>query len=261
MGPNETAAWLAAGKELLEKAIQQGIHVDASVFAAAMGVAILLGLTNCLLGYRVLRILLALWGLVIGAVGGAAAGWHYGAQTGALVGAMAGGLAAACSVSAFYLGGVFALTALIGAAAGAVFCDANGLPVLTGLIATGVVFGLLGLVLQKIVVVTATSVGGAVLAVVGGFYFQGGLNKGDFVLFPDPHRNKALEALFLKDARAAEQVLLQYVMENPVVQAFAEHRNILLLWVAGLSLVGIVIQFSLTARPKKILEAAGEPVG
>ncbi|MCY2926476.1 MAG: DUF4203 domain-containing protein [Planctomycetota bacterium] len=261
MGPNETAAWLAAAKELLEKAIQQGIHVDAGVFAAAMGVAILLGLTSGLLGYRVLRIVLALWGLVIGAVGGAAVGWHYGGQIGALIGALAGGLIAACSVSAFYLSGVFALTALIGAAAGAAFCDANGLPVLTGMIATGVVFGLLGLVFQKLVVVVATSVGGAVLAVVGGYYFQGGLNKGNFVLFGDGQRNKAIEALFLKDTHAAEQALLTYAMENPVVRAFAEHRNTLLLFVAGLSLVGIVIQLSLTARPKKILEAAGQPVG
>ncbi|MCY2928780.1 MAG: hypothetical protein NTV86_04665 [Planctomycetota bacterium] len=256
MGPNEAAAWLAAAKELLEKALQRGIHVDAGVFAAAMGVAILLGLTNCLLGYRVFRILLAIWGLVIGAVGGAAVGWHYGAQTGALVGALAGGLIAAFSVSAFYLAGVVALTALIGAAAGAAFCDANGLPVLTGMIVTGVAFGLLGLVLQKFV-----SVGGAGLAVMGGSSFQGGLNKGDFVLFANSQRNMDLKALFLNDPVAAEKSLLAYAMENPVIRAFAEHRNTLLLFVAGLSLVGIVIQFTLTARPKKILEAAGEPVG
>jgi len=261
MGPNEAAAWLAAARELLEKAVEQGIRIDGNVFAAGMGLAVLIGLANCLVGYRVFKILLAIWGLVVGAVGGAAVGWHYGAQTGALIGAMVGGLAAAAGVAVFYLAGVFALAALIGAGAAAIFCDANALPLLPGVIGTAIVFGILGLVVQKLVVIVVTSFSGAASAVLGGYYFLGNLARGDFELFTDADHNKALVAMFLSNTRRAESELVKYAMKNPVVQAFADQRGRLLLWVLALGVLGVAVQYGLTAKRRKILEAAGDPVG
>lgn len=261
MGPNEAAAWLAAAKSVLEKAVQQGIHVDGGLFGVFMTVAVGLGLANCFFGYRVLKILLTLWGLVMGAVGGAAVGWHLGGQTGALIGAMVGGLTAACSVAAFYLAGVFALSALIGAAGAAMVCDAYGYPVLPWMIGAALGFGLLGLILQKLVVVLATSAGGAALAVVGGFYFMGPVPHGDFRLFTDAGRNTALVAQFKTDVRGAEGELKRYAMENETVKAFADQRGRLWVYVAVLAALGAAVQFGVTGKRRKILQAAGDPVG
>ena len=140
-----------------------------SVLVALLTIAF--GLLNCFSGYRIFRIVLALWGLVLGAyAGGTVAGNLTGGQVlwivaGGLVGAIIG----AALMSLLYLVGVF----IVGAAGGVVLANAVGLtagvdmPDLVVII-VALVVGIIALILQRVVLILATASTGAWFVVSGG---------------------------------------------------------------------------------------------
>ncbi len=134
-------------------------------------VTIAFGLLNCFFGYRIFRVLLGLYGLVLGAfVGLTVAANVSGGQTlWLIVGAIVGGLVGAALMVLLYFVGVF----LVGAAAGALLTNAIGamlgfdMPTLVVII-VAVVVGVIALIAQRLIIILATAFGGAWLAVSGG---------------------------------------------------------------------------------------------
>jgi len=163
--------------------------MNTTVFAGQLAapVAIVLGIVICFLGYRILKLTLAITGLILGAAGGWAAGMSIApASNGiALACAIAGGiLGAVLCVWLFYLG-VF----LVGVSAGTVVAAAvfggtghQAAPLL--LLVVAVAFGILALLLQKFMIVVSTAFSGSYL-VVSGISHWAHLGHGDLPLWFD----------------------------------------------------------------------------
>lgn len=140
-------------------------------------VALLVGLLNCFLGYRLFRILLAIYGFVIGAgIAALVANQFFGGQQVLFLAAVViGGLIGALLLAALYFVGVF----VVGAAAGALLAYGAGaalgltVPIIALAIA-GAVVGVLALFLQRIVIILATAFSGAWLALVGAIALASG---------------------------------------------------------------------------------------
>ncbi|MEZ4381856.1 MAG: DUF4203 domain-containing protein [Nannocystaceae bacterium] len=136
--------------------------------------AIALGLIACFAGYRLFRVVLALYGAALGAVVGvavshnAAAGIEVAPLLGALVGAVIGGLL----FTAFYFVGVF----FVGALTGLILADALGLSGAAGEIGrvlAALAGGLAAAVAQRLVIIVGTALSGAWSAVGGALMLFG----------------------------------------------------------------------------------------
>jgi hypothetical protein len=195
--------------------------LPASLQAPAAIVLVLGGLLSCFAGYRVFRVVLGIYGFILGAL--LASSLAGSDQTLVMVlAALVGGIVGAAILILAYFAGV----ALIGAGAGALV--AHGVaaafgrePSLLVVILLAVAGALLALVLQRYVIVVATAFGGAWTALVG--------------------------ALALAGSRAAGQagggnVWLLYP-GNPA----PGQQWIVVFWL-GLGLVGTVVQLVFTAR-------------
>jgi hypothetical protein len=134
-------------------------------------VLICFGLLNCFFGYRIFRILLAIYGFVLGAlVGIIVAGTIAPGQTlWLIVGAIAGGAIGAVLMIVLYFVGVF----VIGALGGALLANAIGtilgitMPTVVVIIAA-VVVGIIALIAQRAVLILVTAFAGAWGAIGGG---------------------------------------------------------------------------------------------
>lgn len=200
---------------------------DVTLLAVA---AIAYGAVNCLFGYRLFRVLLGLWGAVIGGF----VGWSMGAQAAgtnlALVAGLLGAVLGGVLLTLLYFLGVFVIGAMLGAmAAAAAMTLANQPPHPLVELAGAVVLGLAALKFQKLVIVLATAFGGAWAIVLGVAQL---LQRFDMRLALASPR-----AMPLPDARAA--------------LVFAT-------WLA-LGLVGATIQYTVTARPPAEEDAEGAP--
>jgi uncharacterized protein DUF4203 len=182
------------------------------------------GLISCFAGYRVFRIVLGIYGFILGAL--LASGMAGPENTfWMIVAALAGGVIGALILIAAYFVGVALLGAGIGALTASLIWAALGRE--PGAIAV-IVFAIIGalgaLALQRYVIIGATAFGGAWTIIVGVLALTG---------------SRAVEAT------ARTSVWLAYPM-NPAPGNYW----ILLVWLA-LGITGVIVQLSVTAKGKK----------
>lgn len=183
------------------------------------------GLVSCFAGYRVFRVVLGIYGFILGAL--MASSFMGTDQTlWMLVAALAGGLVGAAILVLAYFVGV----ALIGAGAGALLANAiwtsfGREPGVIVVVVMAIVGALGALALQRYVIVISTAFGGAWTAIVGGFALAGDRAAGR--------------------AAARNDVWLAYPFDPAPGQ-----RWVIALWlVAGVA--GALVQLGVTAKGRK----------
>jgi hypothetical protein len=183
------------------------------------------GLVSCFAGYRVFRIVLGFFGFVLGAL--LTSSFMGTEQTLYMIAAaVIGGIVGALILMAAYFVGV----ALIGAGVGAlvvnvIWAGVGREPHIVIVILFAIAGALGALALQRYVIITATSFGGAWTAIVGGLALLG-------------------DQLAI-DAASRNNVWLAYPM-NPA----PGQRWVILVWLV-LGIVGAVVQLTVTAKSKK----------
>lgn len=144
-------------------------------YNAAMGIALVLGLANCFFGRRLFRITVALVGVAL-AAGASWLGSYQWLQnrTVATVGAGVGGVLTAVLLILYYRLALFVMGAACGLVLGWVFCRVTSTDPSLGLfVSCGVGGGLASLVLERLVVILLSSLGGAALVAAGALHFLG----------------------------------------------------------------------------------------
>jgi hypothetical protein len=182
------------------------------------------GLLACFAGYRIFRIVLGIYGFILGVllatsiVGTESAAWT-------VVASIVGGLVGALVLIAAYFVGVALIGAGLGAMAANLFSAAVGRePHVLVVVVLAIAGALLALALQRYVIIVATSFGGAQTVVVGAAALMG--NRG------------AAEA-------AARTVYSVYPL-NPVPETAMDQFAAL-----ALGIIGILVQLFVTAKGKK----------
>jgi hypothetical protein len=183
------------------------------------------GVISCFAGYRVFRIVLGIYGFILGALfasgiaGAESTMWM-------IVAAVGGGIVGALILIAAYFVGVALLGAGIGALAASLIWAALGRePGAIVVIVFAIAGALAALALQRYVIVGATAFGGAWTIIVGALALTG-----DRVAV---------------DAAARNNVWLAYPM-NPAPGNYW----ILLAWIA-LGVTGVIVQLAITAKGRK----------
>jgi hypothetical protein len=183
------------------------------------------GIISCFAGFRVFRIVLGIYGFILGALfASAAMGTEH--TVWMIVAALVGGLVGALILIAAYFVGV----ALLGAGIGALTCSLiwaslGREPGAVIVILFAIAGALVALALQRYVIVGATAFGGAWTIIVGVLALTGG---------------RAAAA-----AASRNSVWLAYPM-NPAPGNYW----ILLVWIA-LGITGAIVQLAVTAKGKK----------
>jgi len=179
------------------------------------------GIISCFAGYRVFRIVLGIYGFIIGAlVASSAMGTEHTAWM--IVGAIVGGVVGALVLIAAYFVGVALLGAGVGAlAASLIWAGLGREPGAVVVIVFAIVGALAALALQRYVIIGATAFGGAWTIIVGALALEG--------------NRVAL------DTSARNNVWLAYPT-NPAPGNYW----ILLVWIA-LGVAGVLVQLTLTA--------------
>lgn len=153
--------------------------LPASLQAPAAAILLLGGLLACFAGYRIFRVVLGIYGFILGAllatsvVGTEQAMWT-------ILAAIGGGLAGALILIAAYFVGV----ALIGAGLGAmtanlIWAGVGGEPHVAVVIVLAIAGALAALALQRYVIIVATAFGGAQTVVVGAAALMGNRQAAD----------------------------------------------------------------------------------
>jgi hypothetical protein len=198
--------------------------LPASFQTPAAIILILGGVLSCFAGYRVFRVVLGIYGFMIGALL-ASSFMGTDQRLYMLLAALAGGLVGALVLIAAYFVGVALIGGAIGALAANVIWAALGSEPHAFLVILFSVSGALGaLALQRYVIIAATAFGGAWTTIVGGMALAG---------------NRAADAAVRSD------VWLAY----PLAPAPGQNW-VLAVWLA-LGLAGVVVQMSVTAKDKK----------
>lgn len=182
------------------------------------------GLLACFAGYRVFRIVLAIYGFFLGAL--LASSFMGTEQTlGAMAVWIGAGIAGALVLMLAYFAGVALLGALLGAlAADAIWASLGSEPAVLIVILFSVAGALAALAMQRYVVIVSTSFGGAQTALVGA-------------------------AALMGDARAAQaatRAVFNVYPLNPLPNTYWDLAIALALGVAGL-----IVQLGVTARSRK----------
>jgi Domain of unknown function (DUF4203) len=199
--------------------------LPASLQTPAAIVLVAGGLLSCFAGYRVFRVVLGIYGFILGAL--LASSFMGNEQTlWMVVAAIVGGLAGAAILILAYFVGV----ALIGAGVGAltanvIWASLGREPGMLAVILFAIVGALGALALQRYVIIISTAFGGAWTAMVGGFTLAG-----DRVA---------------SQAAARNDVWLAYPL-NPA----PGQRWVLLVWFV-LGLIGALVQLGTTADQRK----------
>jgi Domain of unknown function (DUF4203) len=192
---------------------------------AGAGLIVLGGLLACFAGYRLFRVVLVVYGFILGAlVASSVMGTSN--TTGMIMAALGGGLAGAAILFAAYFVGV----ALVGAALGAlvahvVWSGLAGDPHPLVVIAFSVVGAIGAMVLQRYVIIVGTAFGGAWTLIVGALALLG--------------REAALSAAERPD------VWIVYPLDPT-----PGRKWVLVAWVA-LSVAGLVVQMAVTGTGKR----------
>jgi hypothetical protein len=199
--------------------------LPASFQAPAAIVLLIGGVIACFAGYRVFRVVLGIYGFIIGALfaSGAMGTEH---TMWMIVAALAGGIVGALILIAAYFVGVALLGAGIGAlAASLVWASFGREPGAVVVILFSIAGALGALALQRYVIVGATAFGGAWTIIVGALALMG---------------NRVAV-----DAAARNNVWLVYPMHPAPGQYW-----VLLAWL-GLGITGVVVQLTIAGGPKK----------
>jgi len=196
--------------------------LPASFQTPAAIVLLIGGLISCFAGYRVFRIVLGIYGFILGALlASSAMGTEHTAWM--IVAALAGGIVGALILIAAYFVGVALVGAGIGALAASLIWASLGREPHAIIVILFAVAGALGaLALQRYVIIGATAFGGAWTTIVGGLALAG---------------NRAAV-----DVATHNNVWLAYPMDPAPGQ-----RWVLAAWL-GLGLVGAVVQLGVTAK-------------
>jgi hypothetical protein len=199
--------------------------LPSSLQSPAAIVLVLGGLLACFAGYRVFRIVLGIYGFILGAL--IATSFMGPDNTLYLVlAAIAGGIAGALVLIAAYFVGV----ALIGAGAGAVLANMawtamDREPHVAVVVIFAVGGALLALALQRYVIILSTAFGGAWTAIVGALALAG-------------ERAPAT-------ATARTDVWIPFPASPDSGQQW-----VMVVWIA-LGIVGVIVQLSVTAKGRK----------
>jgi hypothetical protein len=184
------------------------------------------GAVACLAGYRLFRIVLAIYGFILGAML-ASSMMGVSNTTGMIVAAILGGIAGALVLVFAYFIGI----ALVGAGLGALMAHAvwgyvrPGEPPALAVIALAILGAIAAMLLQRYVIIVATAFGGAWTMIVGGLAAAG-------------DRGAARAA-------AAGDVWILY----PLTPAPGQ-RWVPVAWV-GLGLLGLGVQLAITGRKRR----------
>ena len=199
--------------------------LPASLQTPAAIVLLVGGVISCFAGYRVFRLVLGIYGFILGALfASAAMGTEHTAWM--IVAALVGGLVGALILIAAYFVGVALLGAGIGALTASLIWAALGRePGALVVILFSIAGALAALALQRYVIVGATAFGGAWTIIVGALALTGGR--------------------VAADAASRNNVWLAYPM-NPA----PGHYWILVVWVA-LGITGAIVQLAVTAKGQK----------
>jgi len=199
--------------------------LPASLQLPAAIVLLLGGLISCFAGYRVFRIVLGIYGFIIGAflTSGAIGPEH---STWMIAAALLGGVVGALILIAAYFVGVALLGAGIGALATSLIWASLGRePSAVIVILVAIAGALAALALQRYVIIGATAFGGAWTIIVGAIALSG--------------------SRVAVDAAARNNVWLAYPM-NPAPGQYW----VLFVWIA-LGVSGVFTQLAVTAKGKK----------
>jgi hypothetical protein len=142
--------------------------MQGNVTLIALG-AIALGIVQCLFGYRIFRVILGITGFILG---GLIAGYLVfnltESQLFALIAGILGGLIGAGLMAGLYVVGIFVIGAIFGGMAAAALLSLGGnSPQAWVVVILAIAGGVLAVILQKPMIVIATSFLGAWLAVTG----------------------------------------------------------------------------------------------
>jgi hypothetical protein len=183
------------------------------------------GVISCFAGYRVFRIVLGIYGFIIGAlVASSAMGTEHTAWM--IAAAIVGGVVGALILIAAYFVGVALLGAGVGALTASLIWTSLGRePGALVVILFAIAGALAALALQRYVIIGATAFGGAWTIIVGGLALEG--------------NRVAL------DASARNNIWLAYPT-NPAPGNYW----ILLVWIA-LGVTGVIVQLAVTGGPRK----------
>lgn len=199
--------------------------LPASFQAPAAVILLIGGLLACFAGYRIFRVVLGIYGFILGAL--FASNVVGGEQSGAmmLAAAIGGGLVGALLLIAAYFVGVALIGAGLGAgAANLIWAAFNREPHIVVVLVLAVIGALAALRLQRYVIVVATAFGGAQTVVVGAAALIG---------------NRAATSA------AARAIYTVYPL-NPMPDTMLDAIAAIVLGIAG-----IAVQLTVTAKDKK----------
>jgi hypothetical protein len=199
--------------------------LPASFQAPAAIILLIGGLLACFAGYRIFRVVLGIYGFILGAL--FASNVIGGEQSTAmmLAAAIGGGLVGALLLIAAYFVGVALIGAGLGAgAANLLWAAAGREPHIIAVIVLAIVGALVALKLQRYVIVLATAFGGAQTVVVGAAALMG---------------NRAA-------ASAAASAIYTVYPLNPMPETALDAVAALVLGIAG-----VAVQLMVTAKGKK----------
>lgn len=199
--------------------------LPASFQAPAAVILLIGGLLACFAGYRIFRIVLGIYGFILGALfaSNVVGGEHSGATM--LAAAIGGGLVGALLLIAAYFIGVALIGAGLGAGAANLIGAAIGRePHIAVVILLAVVGALVALRLQRYVIVVTTAFGGAQTVVVGAAALMG---------------NRAA-------ASAAARAIYTVYPLNPMPDTMLDALAAVVLGIAG-----VAVQLLVTAKGKK----------
>lgn len=130
------------------------------------GILLVLGILNCVLGYRLLRFWMMLFGFLIGALAGFAAAYFYGVQDRMMILAImaAAGVVLAIIVFVSYKAGIFVLGAGIGLGLGIYFLHPTSSLVFFICLLMGVCLGVMAIKRAREILIIGTSLLGGAMA-------------------------------------------------------------------------------------------------
>lgn len=219
-------------------------------------VCLSLGAVLCFLGYRVFLLLLALGGFAVAGLAAAGGGLLVSQdQTIAIIAGVLGGFIGAVLMVLLYYAVLFNVGALTAGVVGYLICAYSGTPFTTvtvaAILSAAVLGGILALFLQRFVIVVTSSIKGAGMLTIGIFYFIRRETLSPLLIGLYAALSKQIGEHGLNDAISdGLQVPPEFVDAAPRI--FDTPSLYLMgLGALALALLGIAVQYTVTARPKR----------